>query len=183
MEYIDETFADEIHKTGLNPYSQHVEIEGNIIKWHIMTMTKHAKDKIIKPLLNNEIIELHIKYKDVKLLITNKKIEERTYLDLLESTYFGDCMPYINIQFLTPTAFKVNGKYQFYPTIHNIFRSLVKKHDVISSDTEIFSKELMEEIEKNVEITRYNLRSTNFYLEGVKIPAFIGSISISGVSI
>ena len=38
-------------------------------------------------------------------------------------------------------------------------------------------EETLEHIEKYVAITKYRLRSTNFSLEGVRIPGFVGSIT------
>ena len=56
--------------------------------------------------------------------------------------------------------------------------SLINKHDCVSQGTQIFSEEIMEEIREHVSIVGYNLRSKMFHLEGVKIPSFIGSITI-----
>jgi len=40
------------------------------------------------------------------------------------------------------------------------------------------SEETLEHIERYVMITRYHLRSVNFSLEGVRIPAFVGTITM-----
>ena len=72
----------------------------------------------------------------------------------------------------------MDGKYQFYPTVFHIFQSLAKKYDAVSGETEIFSEQLMKEIEEHLFVIRYNLRSCPFNLEGVRIPAFRGQLTL-----
>lgn len=178
MELIDEEYADRLHIPGLNPYTQHVEFKENNIEWIITTTNEEAKYQIIDVILDDSIKEINIRHKDITLKIVNKEIETLSYDELLNNTYFGDCKSYINLNFITPTSFKVNGKYQFYPTAINILKSLINKHDSISKTTEFYSDDLIEQIESRVEITRYKLRSTYFHLEGVRIPAFMGSVTL-----
>ena len=45
-------------------------------------------------------------------------------------------------------------------------------------ETEISGENLLEELEQHIQIIQYNLRSTFFYMESIKIPAFIGKIKI-----
>ncbi|MFR2564028.1 MAG: CRISPR system precrRNA processing endoribonuclease RAMP protein Cas6 [Anaerovoracaceae bacterium] len=56
------------------------------------------------------------------------------------------------MEFVTPTAFKVDGRYRNYPAVSNIFKSLINKHDSISEKTEFYSEELIEQIENGVEM-------------------------------
>lgn len=64
------------------------------------------------------------------------------------------------------------------PTVRLIFQSLIHKYDTFSSGTMVGSEETLEHIERYVMITRYHLRSVNFSLEGVRIPAFVGTITM-----
>lgn len=178
MEFIDKEYADKLHESGLNPYSQHVEFTKEYMYWVIAAMTEEAVEKIIKPLLSDDIREFYIEHKDLKIEIINRKVTSIAYDKMLENTYFGKCSPYINISFLTPTSFKVNGRYQNYPTVSHIFHSLIMKHDTIAEGTEIYSDDIAEQIESNIHIIKYNLRSTLFHMESVKIPSFVGNITM-----
>lgn len=93
-------------------------------------------------------------------------------------TFFGECARYITIRFKTPTAFKKDGKYLFHPTVWHIFKSLTNKFDACSFDSEIGFQKNLEDIEKYVEIIKYSLKSTFFYLESIKIPAFVGTVTL-----
>lgn len=178
MEFVKPEYAEDLHKQGLNPYSQHLEFTDGSFRWIITTFTEEAKEQIIDPILQTNVSELFLKHKNASLGITGKTLELRDYKQLLEETFFGQCKPYLNMAFITPTAFKVDGRYQFYPTVSHIFKSLIRRHDSIAGNTEVYSEQLIKEIEERLEVTRYNLRSTRFELEGVKVPAFTGSLGI-----
>ncbi len=179
MEHIDTEYAQLLHNLVVNPYSQYITYgKGNTVEWHIKTLTKEAEINIIKPLMCNIGNSIEIKHKGIKLTIINKGIEKMTEDELMSSTYFAECSPYINISFITPTAFKSSGKYQFYPTVQHIFQSLINKYDACSGDAPIYSSEFMNEINNNVSIIGYNLRSTMYHLEGIRIPAFKGNITL-----
>jgi CRISPR-associated endoribonuclease Cas6 len=79
---------------------------------------------------------------------------------------------------LTPCAFKSRGKYVLMPTLKLIYQSLMNKFDSNAVDFSIKSDEVLEQLETYSEIVGYNLRSTHFHLEGVRIPSFVGRIGI-----
>ena len=178
MQFISSDYVETLHENGLKPYTQHVEIKDDTIEWIITTLTKEAKENIIDKIIASNPNEIYLEYKDDKLKIAKYELSTTDYSEVLDKTYFGDCPRIVRINFLTPTAFKVNGTYQFYPTVEHIFMSLINKHDCVSQGTQIFSEEIMEEIREHVSIVGYNLRSKMFHLEGVKIPSFIGTMTI-----
>ena len=181
MERIHTEYAEKLHQSKMHPYSQHLTFEPDKICWKISTLTQEAREQIIIPFLTQKTDKLKIKHLDLELIVQNKNMEELNYDVLMNKTYFGRCKPYITLDFTTPTAFKVDGKYQFYPTVFHIFQSLAKKYDAVSGETEIFSDQLMKEIEEHLFVTRYNLRSCPFSLEGIKIPAFKGPLTLKSV--
>ena len=66
----------------------------------------------------------------------------------------------------------------FYPDIHCIFQSLMAKYDAAVKENQMLDDEALEQLCQNAKIIRYDLKSVNFALEGVKIPSFIGKITI-----
>ncbi|MDD4570261.1 MAG: CRISPR-associated endoribonuclease Cas6 [Tepidanaerobacteraceae bacterium] len=177
MEMIDTQYGETLHRDGLKPYSQHIEIENNIVKWVINTLSQEARNKIINPLLDN-LQSINLKHKDLILKVIEKNVRIKTYDQLLNEKYFSDGNRYINVQFTTPTAFKSQDMYVFFPELRLIYQSLMNKYDNSSMDTSIYSKEVLEHLVNNSNITKYQLKSTVFHLEGVKIPSFIGQITI-----
>lgn len=178
MENIDEIVAAELHQHSINPYAQYLDVRKDSVKWIISTLNEQAKKDIILPLMTAQNTEFNIKQRNASVKIQKKELQEITYENMIEQTYLGKCKPYLTLDFVSPTAFKVDGRYQFYPTPFHIFQSLARKYDAVCKDNSIFSEELMNEITESVSVFKYNLRSVTFGLEGVKIPAFKGQIGM-----
>lgn len=178
MEKLETEYIEKLHSSELNPYSQNVIFYEAYIQWTICTMTKEAREKIAIRLLSDSEQTITLDYKKISLKILSKELQEISYEELMNQTYFGKCSPYLNLSFESPNAFKVMGRYQNYPTLIHVFQSLIRKYDAVSGETKIFSEELMGEIEAHAYIKHYNLHSTFFHLEGTKIPAFRGTITV-----
>lgn len=178
MEFINPVYADYLHNCLRTPYSQYIIYDDNFIYWNILCMDIDSKKNIIDAILEKRPDRIQLKHKETDLNIVRFKEENMSFQELLEATYFGDCSSRVTVEFKTPTAFKVNGKYQFYPTVYHIFNSLINKYDAVSKENTIYSDEIMEQIEKYIEITDYRLMSTYFHMEGVKIKSFKGKITL-----
>ena len=176
MELIDEKFAEKMHSSGYHPYSQFVTVSDGKIKWTVNVLDKEAEMYIVNRLLEDDIKSVHINKLDDDLCIVNKDYSVTTYEDLFKECYFKNDSRYVEVRFLTPTAFKQNNRYQFFPNIKLIFQSLMMKYDASSSENVIFDEELLKHFEENLEIVSYNLRSTSFFVNTNKIPAFTGRL-------
>lgn len=178
MEQISTEYASELHNGGRQPYSQYVQDGQEEIIWTIHTLTKTAYEEILVPLLSDEVKDIYLHHKDLVLHVKEKSLEQVTYDELRKQNYFTDGSRIQTIQFVSPTAFKSQGEYVFYPSVHFLFQSLMMKYDVCSDDAELFGREIMEHFEQNIKVVRYKLRSYHFQLEGTKIPSFLGEITI-----
>ena len=178
MEKIDSGYAQFLHQQQRHPYSQSICYKENQIYWTISTVTQEAYQNIIEPFLDGKLTELYSEYHDISFKIQQREITKIEYSQFLEQEYFKNSAKVFDIEFLTPTSFKSNGHYMNYPTIRWIFQSLMNKHDSNDGDEKLFDEEILQLIEEQVSITQYKLRSTQFHLEGVKIPAFLGNIRI-----
>ena len=119
-----------------------------------------------------------IKKHDLKVLIVKKNYMETTYKELMDHFYEDDGKRYIQIHFLSPTAFKQNGRYLFYPDLRCVFQSLMNKYDSATAENTMHDEDTLEQICEHAQVIRYDLKSVSFSLEGVKIPSFIGKITI-----
>ena len=96
----------------------------------------------------------------------------------MKEFYEESASKYIEVIFETPTAFKRNGKYVFYPELHLLYQSLMNKYSASSENMSMIDEETLLQIENNSEIVRYRLQSIPFPMEGINVPGFIGSIRI-----
>lgn len=179
MQNIAPKYGEKMHESVLKPFSQHLELNGDACQWIINALNQEAYTNVIKPILDEKISTVYLENRDKHVKIQSKELIVSDIDSIMEDTVFSHCPRNMTIKFLTPTAFKSNGEYIFYPTIKNIFGSLIRKYDAANKTTQIYTPELLTDIEDNIKITRYNLKSTFFSLEGVKIPAFIGEITIN----
>lgn len=179
MEKIDSEFAIKMHENGLKPYSQCIRMEEKQkVVWYIRSLNVEAKQYIIQPLLSDTFQSFYLEHDKKQIRIVSKELLELSVHDLFQKFYTETVSNHFIIEFLTPTAFKKNGKYSFYPDIFDIFQSIMRRFDSVSKNETMFNEDTLEQLSNSTEIIAYNLRSVNFSLEGVRIPAFIGTIHI-----
>lgn len=178
MQQIDPEYAGKMHMNGLRPYSEWIKHDAGKAYWIVQTLNEEAYGKIILPLLRPTFKEILIENDQKKYEIVSKTVIQKKKQELLDNFFFGECDRSVRIEFLAPTAFKTNGQYRFYPDIRLIYQSLMNRYDAFSEENQICSEEVLEELSGNTYISQYNLRSMNFYLEGVKIPSFRGNVTL-----
>ncbi len=178
MENVDRSFAEEMHMSEIRPFSQSlIRTRDGKWFWRVNTLTDRAYEEIINMLISKKSI--YIKHKDLTLDILNYELKKTDFNKLFEDNYINsNSKRYIEIEFVTPTAFKSNSKYINYPDLGLFFKSIISKYDKNSKSTKIYDDELIEQLSVGTEIVKYNLRSTHFSVEGVRIPSFVGKITI-----
>ncbi len=176
MERIDTNYAEILHESGLNPYSQHLEYNDNL-EWVVCTYTKEAYERIIIPLLNENFNGFELTGRDIKVEISNKKLTQVPQKELMKKFYEENSDRYITIEFLTPSSFKSNGEYLIFPDLELMFKSLMNKYSS-ATNMDMLDEDALGELVTNCKIVRYNLRSCFFPLEKVKIQAFRGWITV-----
>lgn len=176
MENIDDEYAEVLHQSRLNPYSQCILKEDGKTIWKICTVTDEAYERLIMPM--SKISEIILKNKKSTVNIIKKEIAIKEESILLKEFYEVPGKKFIDIIFKTPTAFKRNGKYIFYPDIHLLYQSLMNKYSASSQSMEMMDEETLIQLEENSEIIRYRLKSIPFPMEGINVPGFTGSIRV-----
>lgn len=177
MEYVQREYGEILHQSNLKPYSQYVEVFQTEFRWTIRTLTEEAKKQIIAPIYESCHTSIFLKHNQMELEILNKQMESYEYSKLVEDYFLGNHSRYVTIEFISPTAFKSNKEYVFYPSVRLIFQSLIMKFDEFSENQLFEAEELLKDIEKYVRISDYHIQSKKFHLEGIRIPAFLGKIT------
>lgn len=179
MEILDKDYADVLHMDGVNPFSQSLVIEYNgDCYWSVRTLTKEAYDKIAPKLLSDDFKSIELKYDKVTVEITEKEHSEVEMKSLVRKFYNEDSSGFFKLIFESPTAFKVNGKYQFYPDILHIFQNLMFRYDGINTEPSMFDEETLQALVDASKIVSYRLHDERFGIEGVRIPSFKGYVMI-----
>lgn len=177
MECANKEYAESMHLTGLHPYSQFVSNKDGLV-WTIRTLNKDAYHGIIEPLLSPEFAFFDLKKRDLKVEIVNKSIAIKSYDDLMKTFNSKATDKFIKIEFEAPTAFKRDSEYVFIPDTRLIFGSLMRKYSAASSNTDMTDEDTLKYISEHSAVSDFKIRSTRFPLEGIKIPSFMGEITI-----
>lgn len=177
MEVIDSSYAEYLHRQGLNPYSQYI-VSGEKCEWVIKTLTQEAFHHMIMPLLDENFIDFNIEKKDIDVKVCKKTLQTMEKQELMDEFYQKECNRYIDLEFLTPTSFKSNGRYVIMPDVKFIFQSLMNKYSAASSEMDMYDEDTLEQLVQNSNIIQYKLRSVYFPIEGIKIPSFKGELGI-----
>lgn len=177
MEMLPKEYAGYLHLSQLHPYTQHLEFRNGEWYWVICCLNEEAVKAVIYDGLWN-VNKFTIRNRNMEVQVVQKIYSETTYKELMNSFYDEESSRYIHIHFTSPTAFKQNGQYLFYPDIRCVFRSLMNKYDSAVRDEVMTDEDTLEQLCANAKIVDYDLKSVSFSLEGVKIPSFIGKITI-----
>lgn len=176
MECIDTQYAEYLHKSEIHPYTSHLEFKNNEWLWIITTLNEEAYKYIIEDTLI-KIDAFTIENKDIQVKIVDKRIIQKDSNELVRQFYNGEYSKYIEIQVLTPMSFRQKGRYNFFPDIRLIYQSIMNKFDKIA-DNQMFDDEILEYLIEHTFISNYNIKSMNFYIEGIKIPGWTGKITL-----
>lgn len=178
MENIDSEYAEILHNTGLNPFAISLRKEKENFIWSIRTLNKEAYNNIIMRFLDANFNQFVIRHNNITVKILDKELNTKPKSELVENFYHKEIESNLfDIDFLTPTAFKSNGQYVFMPDIEFIYRSIMNKYSA-SSDDEMLDDNTLKQLVECTKLTRYDLKSVYFNLEGVKIPGFKGYITL-----
>lgn len=179
---INAEYVEKLHKLKLNPYSQYFYFDKkeNSYIWKISALNKEAKEKIIDIMLNDSDESIILNYNDIKINILSKEITSLTnYKNIADKFFLSDeTKRFANIIFLTPTTYKVNKRFTFFPSLDNIFTSMYNKWNMYGENISLEDVNIVEDISKNVNIIKYNLKSVKYSMEGVKIDSFMGNITL-----
>lgn len=178
MEVICPEYAERLHHDGIHPYSTSFMMADGFAYWRVNTLSDEAQQQLIQPLLNRDVNQIYLKGKDAKFSVLEKTLIHTSYEDMIQKYYFGGGDRFIHLHFLTPASFKKSGRYMIYPTPRLIFQSLMQKYDACSEQSSIFSEELLEEFENYTVVKGYRMRSTQYKIEQVRIPSFMGDITL-----
>ena len=177
MEMLPSDYAEELHESKLHPYTQHLEHKNDSWYWVVTALNEKASSIILKDtLLRAEGINL--KKHESYIEIEQKSYQELSETELAKAFYGEDNGKYLSVRFVTPTAFKQNGHYLNYPDIRSIYGNLMNKYDASAEQDSMRDEETLEQLVQSTIVARYRLHSTVFCLEGIRIPAFAGEMTL-----
>lgn len=177
FENMNKEYALKMHEQQIHPYSQYIVKESGKTVWYINTLCNEARENIIEPLLKNSFNGFHLKHGDLEIRVTNKSVVDKDFAELMNVFYNTSSSRNICIELKSLTSFKQRGRYNIVPNLRLMYQSLMMKYSAVV-DSDMFDEETLEQLEDNSLISKYNLRSGLFPMEGQKIPGYMGTLNI-----
>ena len=179
MEMIPESFVEQLHVSSVHPFSQYVETDSRSgeITWTIAALNQVAKEQILDRV--QMVPEIRLKYKDVRLTVQERTIKYIPGDVFLKDYLMTDRERIIHVSFLSPTSFKQNDEYVLFPTTRLILQSLMNRYDASADDdTSMADPDVLASLENQIKIVGYRLRSAKYPVGGVRIPSFVGDVTL-----
>lgn len=177
MELVSGGTCELLHNSAVHPFSQYLERRSDGWHWVVTALTQELSTEIIhKGLLPCDGIEL--KKAGIKLSFSKKQLLDMPMEKLSERMYHGSAPRHIDVEFITPTSFKQEGRYLFYPDIRGMYISLLNKYGAVETQQDVKDEDMLKELVRHTQISKYNLRSVLYFVDSGKVPAFIGSVGL-----
>ncbi|MEJ7542099.1 CRISPR-associated endoribonuclease Cas6 [Staphylococcus intermedius] len=176
-------FSDDLatilhHESAYSPLKQRIYInDKQQLLWEIVSLSQQLTEELL--MLFGQEKRLYLKrYKAFVdfMSFTVEKIDIKEmmnqYLNQQELSRF------IKLQIQTPMSFKSNGTYMIFPDINSLFRSIMMQFDTFFDAYQMYDYDTLQYLNNHIHIVDYRLKTTRFHLEKVKIPSFIGEITL-----
>lgn len=173
-------YIEKLHESSLHEYSMYLREDRKSNRWYwILNLLSDEAFNIIWNDVMSHVQQFVLTHQEIEVKISDaavKKLSDRELFDIFKSDHMIDKFV---LDFQTPVSFKRDGGYVIFPEVSLILNSLVNKYETAFHDEIISDMDTFNQLYERCYISRYNLRSTSFHLEGVRINGFIGTITIS----
>lgn len=183
MQRLGHDLSAVLHDTSYaRPFSQGVYFNKDINApvWRINTLYSDF-DEIISPLLTSlpgrsVFLEQKLYPVAFKRIVSDVSI---SYKDLLDNVFLSEAVPrQWDLYFITTTSFKRDGRYVIMPELDLIFQSLISRWNNGFNDELIDAPGLNQDLSNVCRITKYNLQSNVFSVDGSNIYGFKGMMRL-----
>lgn len=179
MELLPSDVVEILHQqSAYNPLKQRIMLRRDVAIWEVVSFSEFVSESLALSL--HQCRSINLKHHDVKVPVL--KVEQSTYQvnQLIDEFFMEDNEPkrFVNIQIMTPMSFKSQGRYDIFPDVRKFFRSIMLQFDAFFESYKMHDHDTLDYIMKQVTIVDYRLRSTRYHLEGVRIPSFIGAMTL-----
>lgn len=179
MQEVKPAYADFLHEQKINPIAQNLLLTDDRKEaiWSVNLFGQESIEQFEKILATLTRIDLKVFPHQIKIH-SEKIILDQNVKELITEPSLRESGKEIRLDFYTPTAFKSDGVYQFFPSIEHLLKNLMM-HWNASFDTYFLDDEdLFRMMRRGVRMTSYRLRSSYFTIKKNKIPGFVGELTL-----
>lgn len=183
MELMDSDEASRLHdESAIRPYSQYVHYDRDyqVPVWCINILDESVEKRVVPYILENIGVPVKLEQKGYSIIMKGIIYDKKIDYDMIADDIFlaNTINRTVNIDFITTTSFKKNGRFVVMPELYLIFQSLINKWNAFSVDNKIEEDDLAKSLAEMCEIYKYRLSSKLFSVDGKNIYGFAGEMSI-----
>ena len=159
------------HHLTLRPYSQTVywDAQRKAAFWRIGTLTDEAYERLILPLEKVDTLWLQQKHYAVSLQ-PMQVVAKTSFEDLSQHFVKAETAPAgAEWHCLSVISFKQNGRYVILPDSRLFYQSLLQRWNAFSGTVKMEQEGLLEQLADHCRLTKYQLRSQTFSVNGSMI--------------
>lgn len=178
MKELPPEIATDLHTEAVRPYAQYVEIISDVkLRWHIGIWNNDISPFILKTVLS--LAQVELTGREITLPVSASK-RESVPINAYVAHYLAEqkLNRQFEIRFMTPCTHKSGGQYLPFPSILMIYQSIAKRFLAAGDHTHLYDPRIMVDLAAFTRVFRYNLRSTPYFLEGVKILGYTGYVCV-----
>ncbi len=170
--------GEALHREGLAPMSQYLQISRGKILWHVHLFSPDLVEQFAPILENTKEFSL----RQTRLTLSVEALEVLP-IPTAEA-FFQQAAQHSGkhtFQVVTPTAFKSRGNYIALPTSHLLLQSLMRKWNVCFPDSQIEDEdgEGLLALSQGLWLHEFALHSEKYSLKRQKISGFVGELTAS----
>lgn len=176
LEQLPSDLGDALHEHGEHPvsHSLHFSPEKQAIVWTINLLNDDLRQNAASVLERTPAIHLHELTLHPQLLSRSQPISAQNLIIAGRNHSENRA----RLTFISPCAFKQNGRYAIFPQETLILQSLIQHWNNAFPEVAFTDQDAFYALSQGLHITDYDLHTVRYSLKETRIPAFRGSITI-----
>lgn len=173
---VDSNSVEALHEQGEKPLSQYLyqDRETGTNKWVINLLNEEMAELFSEPLSRVSQIPLHTG----TVRVEQCEVQRWTAQQLAVASLSHSVSRRTTLRFVTPTAFKSEGRYAIFPQERWLIQALMTKWGMAFPEMPLDDADAIAALERGLTITDYALRTTRYPLKNIKIPGFWGTVTM-----
>lgn len=176
LEQLPAELGNALHEQGEHPVSHFLRFspEKQAVVWTVNLLEDELRQAAVPVLEQTQEIPLHDVLLRAELLHRSQPISAQQLIAAgrEQDTNRAD------LTFLSPCAFKQNGRYAIFPQETLVLQSLIQHWNRAFPEVALDDPDAFQALAQGLRILDYDLRSTRYFLKETRIPAFRGSITM-----
>lgn len=176
LEQLPDSVAELLHGDAFHPISQYLYYDRALhhYVWVLNVLDSELAIQTDSVFAHTTSLQIDEDLIDLELIERNAMQCAAEFSHRLPDEAYSQS--FYKITFLTPTAFKVSGRYHIFPSEKLILQSLSMQWNAAFQDYSVSDEDALTMLAQNIHIVDYNLRTARYLLKGKRIPAFSGEL-------